>query len=281
MIPGPGSNLEYFRAQQEYWSAQRQYSNFDQNYWQQLVEAVRDKHENSVGRLRSALCTGKPIVLLLRSFALTERSGNLPPGSSLIWDHAREPSGHVYRSINVNKSDKIMTELSSRVTLVAAASTTAGELELRSDIGEFVPDIKLYLPGDSWFEIVCGLIAVASQIIVRAAKMNNGLAMELAALAAAQRMDDTVIIIEERDDFPWNALLDWHEGETLTKGHPLLADFPYVVSGADLSSKSIEDCPELVRLLAQLKVANDNPLEERLAKTIASLESVTIPGVHF
>jgi hypothetical protein len=61
----------------------------------------------------------------------------------------------------------------------------------------------------------------------------------------------------------------------------LLADFPYVVSGADLSSKSIEDCPELVRLLAQLKVANDNPLEERLAKTIASLESVTIPGVHF
>ena len=281
-IPGPDFNLEYFRAQQDYWSARRQNSDHNESRWQQLTKAARDKHEKSAGRLRAHLCTGEPIVLFLRSFILTEQSGNLPSGSSLIWDRTPESTSHFYRSIHPHKSDKIMTELSSKVTLVGAASTIAGEFEMQSELGIFVPDIRLHLPSDGWFEIICRLISVASKIIVRAAKINRGLAMEMAALSAANRMNDTVIIIEEESDhFPWNRMLNWDEGEPLTKDHPLLASFPCVLSGADLSSKGIDGCPEIVRLLAQLKAISNEPLEGRLTKTISSLESATIPAIDF
>jgi hypothetical protein len=158
----------------------------------------------------------------------------------------------------------VLGEPAVAVPLVVVASTTAGELELGPDFGQFTAPVRLYLPDETWFDTVSTLIAVADRVIVWAAELSPGVARELRALTAAGRTDATLVVLDPSlsDPVP-GAVLPRTGGEPLTGEHPALAAFGHVV---DVDELDVPGSPPLARVLDRLDAARRVPLEQRVAR---------------
>ncbi|TQM82019.1 hypothetical protein FHX81_4411 [Saccharothrix saharensis] len=264
--------LDYLERQR-HWDRRRRFTGLGfarwllggapRNHLRELVRRARDRHRKSAGQVRAWLCAGEPFVLLLRNFDLTERSGIARDG---WWQDPEDPADHV-QVINLSRGGRVLGELAAAVPLVVVASTTAGELELGPDFGQFTAPVRLYLPDETWFDTVSTLIAVADQVIVWAAELSPGLARELDALTAEGRTDDTLVVLDASlsDPVP-GAVLPRTGGEPLTREHPALAAFPHVVAADELD---VPGSPPLARVLDGLDAARRVPVEQRLARLTA------------
>ncbi|HEX3649649.1 MAG TPA: hypothetical protein VHV49_14585, partial [Pseudonocardiaceae bacterium] len=226
-----------------------------------VVEMARLVHTRSAGAVRSWACTGQPFVLLLRNFAMTERSGVTTAKFMLS---GREPADHV-KVISYRYANSVLQELDANVPLVQVASTTAGDLEVDPMKMSFVVSNRLYLPGATWFQTVSTLITVATRIIVWTDELTQALSMELNELIRQGRTDDTVVLLEpHRFDAPVQVVLPRYAGEVLTTDHPVLAPFPNRVDCTPLKGGRVADCPELVRLARHLDEVTRQPVGPRL-----------------
>ncbi|WP_157528577.1 hypothetical protein [Nocardia sp. NRRL S-836] len=270
----PELKLDYLHRQR-YWDRRRRStargffswlrSGAPRNRMRELVRRARAQHRRSAGAVRSWLCAGEPFVLLLRNFELTERSGT----TSFLLD-PDDPADHV-QVINLNDGAPALSELAASVPLVLVASTTAGELELGQNWGQFTAPVRLHLPDETWFDTVSTLIAVADQVVVWAAELSPGLARELDFLTSQRRTDDTLVVLDGVESPFAQAVLPRTGGERLTKDHPALAPFPHVVDAGELKGRRMAECPSLVRVLDRLDEAHRAPLGERLARISAQL----------
>lgn len=261
--------LDYLERQR-HWDRRRRFTGLGfarwlldgapRNHLRELVRRARDRHRKSAGQVRAWLCAGEPFVLLLRNFDLTERSGIARDG---WWHDPEDPADHV-QVINLSRGGRVLGELAVAVPLVVVASTTAGELELGPDFGQFTAPVRLYLPDGTWFDTVSTLIAVADQVIVWAAELSPGLARELQALTAAGRTDDTLVVLDPSlsDPVP-GAVLPRTGGEPLTREHPALAAFGHVVDADELD---LPGSPPLAHVLDRLDAARQVPIEQRAAR---------------
>lgn len=258
--------LDYLKRQR-YWDRRRRstvpgfvrwlLAGAPRNQLRALVRRARDQHRKSAGQVRAWLCAGEPFVLLLRNFELTERSGITPHA----WWH--DPGDHI-QVINLSAGGRVLGELAAAVPLVLVASTTAGELELGPDFGQFTAPVRLYLPDETWFDTVSTLIAVADQVIVWAGELSPGLARELDCLTAERRTEDTLVVLDRSLSDPTTAaVLPRTGGEPLTRDHPALAPFPHVVDADELD---VPGSPPLARVLDRLDAAREVPIEQRLAR---------------
>ncbi len=268
--PGePELKLDHLKRQR-YWDRRRRFTGLGfvswllagapRNHMRRLVRRARDRHRRSVGVVRSWLCAGEPFVLLLRNFELTERSGV----AALLPD-PDEPADHV-QVINLHGGGPALRELAASVPLVLVASTTAGELELGQDWGQFTAPVRLYLPDETWFDTVSTLIRLADQVVVWAAELTPGLARELDFLTSERRAGDALVVLDSLVDPATQAWLPRTGGEPLTRDHPVLAPFPHVVDATEMKGKRMAECPPLVRLLERLDGARRAPFDQRLAE---------------
>ncbi|MFJ6670556.1 hypothetical protein ACIQMJ_05550 [Actinosynnema sp. NPDC091369] len=267
-----GLRLDYLERQR-HWDRRRRFTGLGfarwlrdgapRNHLRELVRQARDRHRKSAGQVRAWLCAGEPFVLLLRNFDLTERSGVAGDG---WWRDPADPADHV-QVINLSRAGRVLGELAAAVPLVVVASTTAGELELGPDFGQFTAPVRLYLPDETWFDTVSALIAVADQVIVWAAELSAGLARELDCLIAERRTDDTLVVLDPSlaDPVP-GAVLPRTGGEPLTREHPALAAFAHVVDADELD---VPGSPPLARVVDGLDAARRVPFEQRVARLTA------------
>ncbi|SDH31063.1 hypothetical protein SAMN05216553_11911 [Lentzea fradiae] len=232
-----------------------------------LVRRAQAEHRKSADAVRSWLCSGEPFVVLLRNFELTERSGT----TKFPLDDT-EPADHV-QVINLSGAGPALRELAVSVPLVLVASTTAAELELGQDWGQFTAPVKLYLPDETWFDTVSTLLSVADQVVVWAAELTPGLARELDFLVSRQRTEDTLVVLDGMEDPVSQVFLPREGGERLTADHPLLAPFPHVIDATELARRRMAECPSLVRVLQRLDNARNAPLDQRLAEISAQLNA--------
>lgn len=270
--------LDYLERQR-YWDRRRRFKGLGFLHWlragaprnraRRLAREARDRHRRSVGQVRAWLCVGEPFVLLLRNFELTERSGiaaSLP-----FADPDDVPADHV-QVINFSPGASALGELAAAVPLVLVAGTTAAELELGQDFGQFTAPVRLYLPDETWFDTVSTLIGVADQVIVWAAELSPGLARELDALVAERRTEDTLVVLDAPGSDPFTrVLLPRTDNEPLTRDHPVLAPFPHVVDAAELGRR-VAESPALLDVLDRLDAVHDVPADQRLAGLRARLD---------
>ncbi|WAL68683.1 hypothetical protein ORV05_13185 [Amycolatopsis cynarae] len=232
-----------------------------------IVEQARRVHTRSAGTLRSWVCAGQPYVLLLRNFEMTERSGITSAEFMLDEDPADHTTVISYRD-----AESVLADLDTMVPLIQVASTTAGHLEVDRYAGKFVASNRLYLPGATWFQTVCTLIAAAGQIVVWADELTPALSSELAELVAQGRTDDTVILLEPCMPDPLGqAILPRRAGEPLTSDHPALAPFPNRIDGAGLKGRGVHDCPGLERIVRRLDEIAEQPVGPRQEQVLARL----------
>ncbi|MFD9702595.1 hypothetical protein [Lentzea sp. NPDC059081] len=270
----PQLKLDYLERQR-HWDRRRRFSwrgfvpwlraGAPRNQMRGLVRRARAEHRKSADAVRSWLCSGEPFVVLLRNFELTERSGT----TSFPRDRD-DPADHV-QVINLSGAGPVLRELSVSVPLVLVASTTAAELELGHDWGQFTAPVRLYLPDETWFDTVSTLLSVADQVVVWAAELTPGLTRELDFLVSERRTEDTLVVLDGVADPLSQVFLPRTGGERLTADHPVLAPFPHVVGAAELAGRRMAECAPLVRVLHRLDRAQEAPLDQRLADISARL----------
>ena len=149
----PEFQLDYLRRQRHW---------YPESDMDGVVGRARRVHTQSAGAVRSWACAGRPFVLLLRNFEMTERSGVTAARFLLDED---EPADHV-KVITYRNADSMLEELDATVPLVQVASTTAGDLEADPLKIRFVVGNRLYLPTATWFETVSMLISIADSVKV-------------------------------------------------------------------------------------------------------------------
>ncbi|TDD35198.1 hypothetical protein [Saccharopolyspora elongata] len=269
----PELNLDYLRKQRD-WDRRRRRRGFGlpwllagapRNHMAKLVRAAREKHLSSVGQVRSWLCSGEPFVLLLRNFGLAEESGISSTLASVLED-PDDPQGDYVQTIVYRDCGPALAELELAVPMITVASTKAGELDLSSAFGQFVPRAALYLPDATWFETVAKLIPLAAQIIVWAAELTPALAQEIACLEEHGRTADALIIVDEPPSTMQTAFLPRSGNEVLTTNHPALAEFPNVVDAREFKNLGVADSPPLQELLNALEAARAVPIEQRIER---------------
>ncbi|GGI85579.1 hypothetical protein GCM10011581_23320 [Saccharopolyspora subtropica] len=274
----PELNLSYLQRQR-YWDIQRRRKGFGvpwllagapRNHMGKLVRAAREKHHSSVGQVRSWLCSGEPFVLLLRNFDLVEESTASSPLASVLED---DPQGDHVHAISYRDCEAALAELERAVSMITVASTKAGELELASTFGQFVPRTALYLPDATWFDTVSTLIPLATQIVVWAAELTPALAQELSCLQEHQRCGETLVIIDTPSSPMQQAFLPGPEHDHLTTDHPALVAFPHIVNAHELKDRSVAECPSLLRVVRALETARAGPVRQRLVAIRAHLEA--------
>lgn len=257
----PEFQLDYLRRQRHW---------YPESDMDGVVGRARRVHTRSAGAVRSWACAGRPFVLLLRNFEMTERSGVTSAGFLLDED---EPADHV-KVITYRNADSMLKDLDATVPLVQVASTTAGDLEVDPLKIRFVVGNRLYLPTETWFQTVSMLITIADQFIVWTDTLTPSLSRELGELIAQGRTDDTVILLEPSlPEAVTQVYLPRNEGEALTIDHPALAAFPNRVDCTALKGAGLADCPELVRLVQRLDELARQPVGPRLARTLARLDA--------
>ncbi|MEU6268036.1 hypothetical protein [Saccharopolyspora shandongensis] len=267
----PELNLDYLERQRD-WDRRRRRKGFGlpwllagapRNHMAELVRVARQKHQSSVGQVRSWLCSGEPFVLLLRNFGLAEESSTSSALASVLED-PDDPQGDYVQTIVHRDCSAALAELELAAPMITVASTKAGELELSSAFGQFVPRAALYLPDATWFETVAKLIPLAAQVIVWAAELTPALAQEIACLKEHGRMADTLIIVDEPPSAIQQAFLPRGKNEVLTTDHPALAEFPNVVDAREFKNRGVADSPPLQQLLIALAAAREVPIEQRI-----------------
>jgi hypothetical protein len=247
------------------------------NHMRALIRRAREWHQVSAARIRSWVCSGEPFVLVLRNFALTERS--VASSSFARWMRDDDLYGDQLRVISFSKTEAVLNELvEGGVPLVQVANTAAGELGLTPFPQQFVARTQLYLPDATWFKTVTMLMAVAEQVIVWAHELTVAFAQELAALKERERTADTVVLLEKRDRDPIVDIALGQHGTprhiaTLSADHPALAGFPNVVPAEQLAGKRVHECPELMQMLARLETARVEAIEQRMARLLARLDA--------
>ena len=252
----PEFQLNYLRRQQHWYPSVRM---------EELIDVARRVHTRATCVVRSWACAGAPFVLLLRNFELTERSG-ITTAVQLLEDDA----DHV-QMISFRAAARALQELDSRVPVVQVANTASGDLDLPT-MGQFAVANRIYLPNATWFETVSSLIGLAGQVIVWANELTPSLHRELAELVARGRTGDTLIMVEPYDDDVFGRIyLPRTPGEPLTVDHPALAAFPHRVNCSGLKDKGVEDAPALLELVDRLREIAGEPMEARLARTVARL----------
>ena len=282
-IGEPEFNLDYLERQR-YWDKRARRKGFGipwlisgapRNHMPEVVSNARERHQLSVGKLQSWLCSGEPFILLLRNFKLTEQTGVRPPGAYPNFDEADvdELGGDHARSITFRKCEPTLSELDQGVPLIQVASTTAGELEQIPWPGQFVPQTRLYLPDATWRETVSELVSVADQVIVWAEELTSALAGELSLLTAQGRTDDTLVLLENEPPNPFTAVyFPRRQHERLRPDHPALRDFPHIVEAREFAERRVMECPSLARVVERLDATRALPIEERLTRTLSRLQ---------
>ncbi|MGW1747705.1 hypothetical protein ACWCRD_19280 [Streptomyces sp. NPDC002092] len=197
-LPGHAANLTaelLMRPTANRWERGR-----ERQQAKELVRAAQHRHRRSVGEVKTWCCCGQPFALLLRNFGLLEWTVRQPGA-----DYAGRQGFHQAQTFTYQRrGDHVVRELGREVPIVQVATSDSAGLELDSwrFHGEPLAQAQLYLSNDSWFETVTHLITLAETVIIWAEGMTPALAQEMAAVRAAGRTQDAVVLIEKLDDDP-------------------------------------------------------------------------------
>ncbi len=233
-------------------------------YWAHNKRLADAQHQQAVSVLTECAQTGGPFILFLRNFDLSAYS---MARKDKVWGPVVERQ-RAYHDVIVGFEDRLVNALSSYAPVIRLSNP-----EFTST---FMPTKAhtLLLSARSWQTTLKSLVRAANVIVMFLDNLTPGVDRELFFIRLFNRVDDTVLVLQEEEDsfaanlakiYPW---MQPPSKQELARIKESIRDFPRVVRAdekllKDLSFSVFDLLPPAHR--RNLHPRRNNPSEQFLA----------------